>query len=109
MAQNGRMDVELLHIDGCPSWVEAKRRLRRALDATRRSSTTIRVRRITTADEAASLPFAGSPTIMVNGADLFPGADPASELACRVYITETGLAGAPTETTLVAQLSQDIP
>src|SRR5690606_26209614 len=38
-------------------------------------------------DDAAEGPFAGSPTITLNGEDLFPGADPSVDLACRIYAT----------------------
>jgi hypothetical protein len=40
--------------------------------------------------------FAGSPTITVNGADIFPDGAPSSDLACRIYMTPSGFAGLPT-------------
>jgi hypothetical protein len=40
--------------------------------------------------------FAGSPTILLDGLDLFPAGEPVSELMCRVYATPTSLAGLPT-------------
>ena len=48
-----------------------------------------------TADDAARLEFHGSPTVLVDGVDLFP-TQPVRSLACRVYATERGYAGAPT-------------
>ena len=50
---------------------------------------------ITTAEQATGLRFMGSPTIRVNGQDLFaaPGAYPS--LACRIYSNPTGPTGIP--------------
>jgi hypothetical protein len=46
-------------------------------------------------EEAVRVGFLGSPTILIDGADPFaaPGVTPS--LSCRVYRTDTGLAGAP--------------
>jgi hypothetical protein len=58
-------------------------------------------RLLSTPDEAARTPFAGSPTISVNGEDLFPSEGRTSELACRIYFTPGGLAGLPTVRQLI--------
>lgn len=49
--------------------------------------------------------FAGSPTILLNGEDLFPGGEETSELACRVYATPTGLAGLPTTKQIISAVA----
>ena len=49
-----------------------------------------------TSEEAGAVPFAGSPTILVNGEDGFPTEGPTIELACRIYPTGSGFAGLPT-------------
>ena len=90
------MKVELLHIDECPNWAETGARLRTALDAVGKSDVDIDYLLLTTREETARHPFAGSPTILVDGEDPFPSGGPISELACRVYQTGTGLAGSPT-------------
>ncbi|GAB3603322.1 thioredoxin domain-containing protein [Microbacterium aureliae] len=97
------MHIEILHIEECPNWREAERRVRDAvgdlgIDAD------IAVRLITTPDEAVAAGFAGSPTILLDGADPFGGA-PTADLACRVYVTETGLAGLPSVTGLSEALA----
>ncbi len=46
--------------------------------------------------DAAALDFAGSPTILVDGADFFSRPDLTSSLTCRLYPTSDGLQGAPT-------------
>src|SRR5690606_25281335 len=90
------MKIELLHIAECPSWIEAGRRVSEALQETGHEATELRYRLISTDEDAAEVPFAGSPTITLNGEDLFPGADPSVDLACRIYATPAGLAGLPT-------------
>ena len=90
------MKIELLHIAECPSWVEAGRRVSEALRETGHEATELRYRAISTEEDAEEVPFAGSPTITMNGEDLFPGADPSVDLACRIYATPAGLAGLPT-------------
>lgn len=95
------MKLQVLHIRECPNTAEATTRLRRALDAVGLHAITVDVVLIRTEAEAASTPFAGSPTFLLDGADLFPATTTLS-LACRVYPTEHGFAGTPTQ----AQLEQ---
>jgi len=56
--------------------------------------------RVVTDDEAQVLRFPGSPTVRVDGRDLFPGPVGVG-LACRVYRTPDGPAGSPTVDQLV--------
>ncbi len=39
----------------------------------------------------------GSPTILVDGKDLFPTGSPSEDSACRIYKTPEGLKGHPTQ------------
>lgn len=89
------MDVSILHIDDCPNWVETGSRLRTALDDLGASETPIDFTVLRTHEEAGQVPFAGSPTIVVNGTDLFPSNGQTTDLACRVYQTGGHLAGLP--------------
>lgn len=57
---------------------------------------------------AAQTPFAGSPTITINGADVFPSDGRTSDLACRVYATPHGLKGTPTTEQITAALRDQI-
>lgn len=95
MRDDGLVKVEILHIDACPSWENAGARVRDALDAAGLEDVAIEFRRLQTPADAASVTFAGSPTILVDGVDLFPG-ERTLELACRVYPTPQGLSGTPT-------------
>lgn len=74
---------------------EAGRRTTVALAATGHERVTVTFRRLENAEDTSRVPFAGSPTIVVDGADLFPAAARITDLACRVYPTPEGLAGLP--------------
>lgn len=96
------MEIRVLHIDDCPNWEVTGSRVRRALESVGLRDVPVEVLLIRTADDAVRLGFAGSPTILVDGHDLFPSEGRTADLACRVYLTDAGFAGAPT----VAQLEQ---
>ena len=90
------MRVELLYFDGCPSYPIAEERVRRVLRE-RGLNAHIEMVRVETDEEAARLGFQGSPTIRVDGRDLFPtGERVEGALGCRIHATPEGLAGAPT-------------
>lgn len=91
------MTIELLHIADCPSWEETLRRLQCAVGKTMPTDTSIEAILIDSAEKAARSSFAGSPTILVNGVDLFPSGGRANDLACRIYFTPSGVAGSPTQ------------
>jgi hypothetical protein len=88
------IDITLLYFQDCPNWKVADQRLA-ALAAERPE---IRVTRhlVDTAAEAERTQFHGSPSILVEGVDLF--AEPGSPvgLSCRRYLTPSGYQGAPT-------------
>lgn len=89
------MDISVLHIDHCPNWVETGSLLRIALDTIGASDTAVSFVALHTPEDAARVPFAGSPTILVDGTDLFPGDGQTSDLACRIYQTDGHFAGLP--------------
>ncbi|MFF2318281.1 thioredoxin family protein [Arthrobacter sp. NPDC058097] len=80
----------------CPNSDQARNRLEDPLAALGRKETKVHMRLLKTLSDIKGSGFAGSPTITVDGADIFPTGAPASELACRVYQTPHGLAGTPT-------------
>ena len=85
--------IELLYIAGCPNSEKALLRLLYAVDKMMLASTSMKSTLIDSAEIAARFPFAGSPTILVDGVDLFPAEGRTSDLACRIYSTPHGLAG----------------
>jgi hypothetical protein len=87
--------VAVVYFEGCPSWREAGRRMRLALDQAGKAGVAIGFVPVATQAEAASAGFRGSPTILVDGADLFPGMPESTGLSCRVYATAGGMAGVP--------------
>lgn len=92
----GAVEVQLLHIAECPNWQDTATRLRQVMDGLALAA--VEVGHVTVHDEAdaAALSFAGSPTILIDGKDLFPQAGTTGVLACRIYPTASGPAGAPT-------------
>ncbi len=90
------MRIELLHIDDCPNTAKALDQVEAALAVLGRHDVTVRLRTIRSPADPAGTGFSGSPTITVDGADIFPGAALTSDLACRIYPTPSGLAGVPT-------------
>ncbi len=99
------MDIELQYFDGCPNWSVAADRLREALDATE-ATASVRYVQVETDEEAERLGFHGSPTILIEGRDPFEAPSLATGLACRLYRTPAGLAGAPTKEQLIKVLDE---
>ena len=97
--------IELLHIADCPNSGQTLHRLQQAVDNTMPIGTPIKSILIDSAETAGQLLFAGSPTILVDGVDLFPTDGRTSDLACRIYLTPKGLAGAPTQQQIEAALA----
>lgn len=91
----GDMEIEVLVVPDCPNQQLAEARLRQALDDAGLAGTGFTTRMIGDQAEAARSGFTGSPTILIDGRDPFaePGASPS--VACRIYRTPHGLAGAP--------------
>lgn len=88
------MDVTLLYFDDCPNWKVADQRLS-AIAADRADVMVTRLR-VETVEEAERVGFHGSPSILVDGVDVFAEPGAGVGLSCRVYRTPDGLAGAPT-------------
>jgi hypothetical protein len=99
------VELRLVYFDGCPSWQVAHQRLAEALTRVGQPDTPISLVRVSSDAEARAAGFAGSPTILLDGRDLFPGAAIPDGLACRLYPTAAGLAGSPTVEDLVVALA----
>jgi hypothetical protein len=98
------MEIEVLHIDACPNWREAGRVLIELLDELGIDGIRPTYTLIGGSEGAARHPFAGSPTILIDGVDAVPGAQPITELACRIYRDGPRTAGIPTRASLRAAL-----
>ncbi len=88
------MEITLQYFDGCPNWAIAAERLAAIAQAHREMTVTHQL--VATPEDAKAIGFRGSPSILVNGTDVFPNTSAPAGLACRVYVTPDGLAGAPT-------------
>jgi hypothetical protein len=90
------MKVEILYFDGCPTYKATEKTLRKVIyeegiDAE------IQLVAVNTDEEAQRVRFPGSPTVRVDGEDLFPGPERAVyALGCRMYAASEGLRGSPT-------------
>ncbi|WP_043735046.1 MULTISPECIES: hypothetical protein [Nocardia] len=83
------MKLEILEVPACPGAAVLEQRLRQvAADVP--MALEIVHRMIGDADEAAAAGMSGSPTLLIDGRDLFatPGQTPS--LSCRLYPTGTG-------------------
>jgi hypothetical protein len=96
--------VQVVHIDDCPNSAVAGERMRAALDAVGLTSVPVEFVLVRTPQDAADVEFAGSPTFLIDGVDVFPLGVRTTDLACRVYMTESGLAGLPTTSQLEAAI-----
>lgn len=93
------LKAEVLYFGGCPSYVTAEKTLREVLGVLGMDEE-VGMIAVETDEEAARLRFPGSPTIRVDGEDLFPASSAAKRedwrLGCRVYLTPGGFKGSPT-------------
>lgn len=88
------MDITLLYFEDCPHWKVADERL--ALIAAERGDVTVTRRLVENSEDAERVGFLGSPSIQVDGVDLFAEPGARVGLACRRYPVSGGHEGAPT-------------
>jgi hypothetical protein len=101
----GKMRVEVLYFDGCPTYKATEKTLRKVL-AEEGMDAEVELVTVNTDEEARRLRFPGSPTIRLDGRDLFPVEEREEWLlGCRVYATQEGLRGPPTQEMLRASLA----
>lgn len=87
------MEITVLHFDGCPNWQTAHDRVTAVAEEL---GLRVTLQAVASAEEAERLDFRGSPTILVDGRDVFARGDEPVGLSCRIYQTPDGPAGAPT-------------
>ena len=90
------MRVEVLYFEGCPTYRTTETLLRDVLDK-EGIEAMVDLVRVDTNEEAELLRFAGSPSIRLNGEEMFPVPERDDwALGCRTYQTPEGLMGSPT-------------
>jgi hypothetical protein len=97
--------VRLVYVDGCPNWTVAEELLRAALARVGLDGELIERAPVDTPEDAERLGFIGSPTILLDGRDPFATGAEQPGLACRVFSSPDGQAGALTLDQLVEALS----
>lgn len=88
------MDITLLYFTDCPNWKIAEERLQVIM--TERDDLTLTHRLVESPQEAERVGFHGSPSILIDGVDVFAEPGARVGLTCRRYPTPEGYAGAPT-------------
>ena len=97
------MNITLLYFEDCPNWKVADERLR--VVASERGDVRLTRHLVETPAEAERTGFHGSPSIQVDGVDVFAEPDSEVGLTCRRYRTPDGFQGAPTLEQLRAVLA----
>lgn len=97
--------IELLYFDACPSWKVALENLEASL-ADLGLEGDINLIRVETNAQARQYQFVGSPTIRVNGLDIFPVDHQDFALSCRMYATPAGYNGFPTREMLMQRFAR---
>ena len=100
------VDVRVLYLDGCASWRSTTERLRQALALLGSSDMPINPVQVGFDADRDSAVFGGSPTILVDGQDLFPISTIPAGAVCRLYSTPAGMAGSPTVEAMVGALTR---
>ncbi len=88
------MVVELLYFDDCPSWERVLEELT-AIQNEKTVQFSVHLRNIKSDEEATRLKFLGSPSIQIDGIDLWPEVRSTYAMNCRMYRTPEGLKGWP--------------
>jgi len=93
------MKITIQYFDGCPHWELADERVRHVIGEIS-SDVTLEYQFIDSPETADQLGFHGSPTILIDGWDPFITGVEQVGMSCRVYRTDDGIQGAPTEAEL---------
>lgn len=89
-----RVEVTLQYFEGCPNWEKTSRDLSTLV--AEGLNATVAFESIDSHEAAVERGFRGSPTVLIGGVDPFTDRRLSIGLTCRLYQTESGLAGSPT-------------
>ena len=99
------MDIEILYFDDCPNWRLTEALVDRVVNDAGVTAA-IRHTLVETEEEAQRLSFRGSPTVLINGVDPWADPDAPVGLSCRIYLTDSGVAGALSEAQLAKAIAE---
>jgi len=78
--------IEFQYFDGCPNAAQTLENLKAALRTLNRTEANLLLREVPSPELAETLNFQGSPTILINGIDIYTGKEPDSfNYTCRIY------------------------
>lgn len=100
------MKVTIQYFEGCPHWKLADERVRKVIEGLSDDDVTLEYQLIDTPETAERVGFHGSPSILIDSWDPFATCTEAVGMTCRVFRTEDGVQGAPTETQLRRHLAR---
>ena len=89
------MEVTIQYFDSCPNWRVVDTRVKELVQQHGLDDVSLTYQLIDTPEAAEEYQFAGSPTMLVDGRDPFKTDQTPIGLACRTYMTATGLAPSP--------------
>ena len=79
--------IEFQYFDGCPNADKTLNNLKSLVDSKDISESEIKIVEVNDIEEAEALNFQGSPTILVDGVDIYTEQKPQSfAYSCRVYV-----------------------
>jgi len=88
------MNITLQYFDSCPGWKVVEGRVKDIIED-QGLQASLNYQRIETPKDAEKYQFAGSPTLLIDGQDLFAIGKMPVGLACRTYLTDDGMASSP--------------
>ena len=94
------MKITIQYFDECPHWKLADERVRHVLRDFSGDDVTVEYQFIDSPETADEVRFHGSPTIHIDGRDPFITGVEQVGMSCRVFRTDDGIQGAPTEAEL---------
>jgi hypothetical protein len=100
------MRITLQYFGDCPNWRVADAHLGVALDQIVSRGAVVEYELVDSPEKAQECAFHGSPTILLDGVDPFADENTTVGLTCRRYLTDDGVAGAPSVAQLVAALRE---
>ncbi|WP_418908861.1 hypothetical protein [Glutamicibacter endophyticus] len=99
------MKIHVLYTPDCPNYQLAIANVRAALAQLNRSDDVAVIEEVQTGKTSVhSTPRVASPTILLNGIDLFDKDTSVESLACRLYQSDSGLKGEPSVAEIVSAL-----
>ncbi|GAC1505192.1 MAG: hypothetical protein NVS1B3_03070 [Candidatus Dormibacteraceae bacterium] len=97
------MEVVIQYFDGCSGWAAAREAVAGAIRALH-LDVEITLLKVESDEDALRVGFHGSPSILVDGQDLFPNEASPVGMSCRVYLVDEKRQDAPSVHQLIEAL-----